>query len=160
MSELFDSAILEFNLGNFKKAPALFSQVLEVEPHNVTALIKKGNILGKYAKYQDAIIHYDTVLGIEPKNSLALVNKGLALHYLGQYNDAISCYDTILEDKPKSALVLYNKASSMVRNNQVNLGLETLSKAIQIDFSYKYKARSDADFEEIRKTNEFKKIIL
>lgn len=160
MSELFDSAILEFNLGNFKKSLALFGQVLETEPHNVTALIKKGNILGKYAKYQDAITHYDLALGIEPKNSLALVNKGLALHYLERYHDAISCYDTILEDKPKSALVLYNKASSLVRNNQTSQGLAILAQAIDIDFSCKYKARSDADFEGIRKTNEFKKLVL
>ncbi|NDB33316.1 MAG: hypothetical protein EB149_04690 [Thaumarchaeota archaeon] len=160
MSDLFDSAILEFNLGNFKKALALFGQVLEAEPQNITALIKKGNILGKYAKYQDAIVCYDTALGIEPKNSLALINKGLALHYLERYNDAISCYDRILQDKPKSALVLYNKASSLVRNNQTSQGLEILTQAIDVDFSCKYKARSDADFEGIQKTNEFKRIVL
>ena len=160
MSELFDSAILEFNLGNFKKALALFGQVLQIEPHNVVALIKKGNILGKYAKYQDAITHYDLALGIEPKNSLALVNKGLALHYLEKYHDTISCYDIILEDKPKSALVLYNKASSLIKNDQISQGLEILAQAIDVDFSYKYKAKSDADFEGIRKTNEFKRIVL
>ena len=159
MSE-FDSAIIEFNLGNFKKALALFEQVLQTEPLHLTALIKKGNILGKYGKYTDAITCYDLVLGVEPKNSLALVNKGLALHYLQKYDEAISCYDTILEGKPTSALVLYNKASSLVRNNQVDSGLQILQEAINLDFSCKYKARSDADFEGIRKTNEFKKLVL
>jgi tetratricopeptide (TPR) repeat protein len=77
--DIFDSAIIEFNLGNFKKALALFDQVLQLEPFHVTALIKKGNILGKFAKYSDAIQCYDKALSVEPKNSLDLINKGLAL---------------------------------------------------------------------------------
>lgn len=97
MSEIFDSAIIEFNLGNYKKALVLFDQTLTKEPHHVMALIKKGNILGKFAKYTDAITCYDGALGVEPQNRLALINKGLALHYLQRYDDAIVCYDAILE---------------------------------------------------------------
>jgi tetratricopeptide (TPR) repeat protein len=77
--DILDSAITEFNLGNFKKALVLFDQVLQLEPFHITALIKKGNILGKFAKYSDAIVCYDMALGVEPKNPLALINKGLAL---------------------------------------------------------------------------------
>lgn len=160
MSEIFDSAITEFNLGNYKKALVLFDQVLSVEPFHITALIKKGNILGKFAKYADAIINYDRVLDMEPKNSLALVNKGLALHYLQRYDDAIVCYDMILKTKPDSAITLYNKASSLVRKGETKRGLEVLQAAIDVDFSCKYKARTDIDFESIQKTNEFKKLVL
>lgn len=150
---MFDSAIIEFNLGNYKKALTLFDQVLEIEPLHVIALIKKGNILGKYAKYSDAIVCYDKALSVEPKNPLALVNKGLALHYMERYSEAIFCYDAILQYKPNSALVLYNKASSLVKNNQINQGLQILEKAVDLDFSCKYKARSDVDFESIQKTS-------
>ncbi|MBM3904299.1 MAG: tetratricopeptide repeat protein [Thaumarchaeota archaeon] len=158
--DVYDSAIIEFNLGNFKKALVLFEQVLQSEPLHVTALIKKGNILGKFAKYSDAISCYDKALSVEPKNALALINKGLALHYLQKYPEAITCYDAILEEKPKSALTLYNKASSLVRDKQIPEGLEILKKAIVLDFSCKYKARSDVDFEQIQKTPEFKRLVL
>lgn len=160
MNEIFDSAITEFNLGNFKKALVLFEQVLATEPLHVTALIKKGNILGKFARYTDAISCYDKVLGIEPQNKLALINKGLALHYLQRYDEAIFCYDTILQTRPNSSLTLYNKASSLVRGGKVEQGLDVLKKAISLDFSYKYKARTDIDFEGVQKTSEFKKIVL
>ena len=160
MSEIFDSAIIEFNLGNYKKALVLFDQTLTKEPHHVMALIKKGNILGKFAKYTDAITCYDKALGVEPQNRLALINKGLALHYLQRYDDAIVCYDTILETKPDNAITLYNKASSLVRKGETRHGLEILQAAIDVDFSCKYKARTDIDFESIQKTNEFKKLIL
>jgi len=158
--DIFDSAIIEFNLGNFKKALVLFEQVLESEPLHITALIKKGNILGKFAKYQDAIVCYDKALGVEPKNALALINKGLALHYLQNYTEAIACYDMILQDRPNNALTLYNKASSLVRDNQIAQGLDILKKVIEIDFSCKYKARSDVDFEDIQKRPEFKRLVL
>lgn len=160
MSEIFDAAITEFNLGNYKKALVLFDQTLTVEPFHVMALIKKGNILGKFAKYADAIAYYDKALEIEPQNRLALINKGLALHYLQRYDDAILCYDTILEAKPDSAITLYNKASSLVRIGKTEQGLEVLQAAIDVDFSCKYKARTDIDFEAIQKTNEFKKLVL
>lgn len=160
MSEIFDSAIIEFNLGNYKKALVLFDQVLSAESFHITALIKKGNILGKFAKYTDAITCYDMVLGVEPQNRLALVNKGLALHYLQRYDDAIVCYDMILETKPDSAITLYNKASSLVKKGETKQGLEVLQAAIDVDFSCKYKARTDIDFESIHKTNEFKKLVL
>lgn len=158
--EIFNSAITEFNLGNFKKALALFEQVLSSEPLHVTALIKKGNILGKFARYSEAIFCYDKALEVEPQNVLALINKGLALHYLGKYDDAILCYDGILSAKPDSVITLYNKASSLVRNNQIPEGLEVLRKAIDLDFSCKYKARADIDFEHIQKTPEFKRLVL
>jgi len=158
--DVLDSAIIEFNLGNFKKALDLFNKVIESEPCNITALIKKGNILGKFARYNDAILCYDKVLQIEPKNNLALINKGLALHYLGDFLNAISCYDLILITKPDSSLTLYNKASSLIRNNQISEGLEYLKNAIKLDFSCKYKARYDIDFEQVKKTPEFKKLVL
>lgn len=158
--DIFDSAITEFNLGNFKKALILFEQVLQLEPFHVTALIKKGNILGKFAKYSDAISCYDTALRVEPKNALALINKGLALHYLQRYSEAIQCYDTILETKPDNSLTLYNKASSLVRDGKTDEGLAVLKKAIDLDFSCKYKARSDIDFENIQKMPQFKRLVL
>jgi len=158
--DIFDSAITEFNLGNFKKALVLFDQVLQSEPFHVVSLIKKGNILGKFAKYTDAIQCYDTALQEEPKNALALINKGLALHYLQRYTDAIQCYDMILEAKPDNVLTLYNKASSLVRNGQTQEGLEILKRAIELDFSCKYKARTDIDFETIQKTPQFKRLVL
>lgn len=158
--EIFNSAITEFNLGNFKKALALFEQVLSSDPHHIMSLIKKGNILGKFARYSEAISCYDKALESEPQNVLALINKGLALHYLGKYSEAISCYDGILLARPGSVATLYNKASSLVRNDQVPDGLEVLRKAIDLDFSCKYKARADIDFEHIQRTPEFKRLVL
>ncbi len=158
--KILNQATIEFNLGNFKKALALFEQVLQLEPLHSNALIKKGNILGKFGKYDDAIESYDKILEIEPQNALALVNKGLALHYLEKYDSAISCYNTILQTNPNNTIALYNKASSLIRQDRIGEGLELLKETIKIDYSYKYKARFDIDFVHLQKNNDFKQIVL
>lgn len=158
--EDFNQAITEFNLGNYKKALALFERVLLADPSHVNALIKKGNILGKFGKYYDAIKSYDIVLKTEPENVLALINKGLALHYLEDYDSAVSCYNKILQKKPNSAITLYNMASSLIREGKIDDGLVALQKSISLDYSFKYKARFDIDFAHIQKNSNFKRMIL
>ena len=90
---------------------------------------------------------------------MALLNKGLAHHYIGQYKFAIPCFDRVLDVKPKNTTALYNKASSLIKSRKTQDGLKILSDVIKLDASFKNKAKSDVDFQEIRKLNEFKEII-
>ena len=148
------------NIGNLRDAMVIYDKILVKNPQQKEALLKKGNILGKLARYNHAIIHYDKIISQDKENILALINKGLAHHYLEQYDIAIKCYNTVLAIKPNNALTIYNKASSLVKSNQIEEGLQVLSDAIKLDLSYKIKAECDIDFKEIKKSNEFKKIIL
>ncbi|MCE2614356.1 MAG: hypothetical protein LVO36_00480 [Nitrosopumilus sp. (ex Thoosa mismalolli)] len=45
------------NLGNPKEASVVYDKILFQDPENKEALLKKGHILGKLARYQQAIIH-------------------------------------------------------------------------------------------------------
>ena len=87
-----------------------------------------------------------------------MINKGLALHFLEKYTDAISCYDTILKQRPESTTTLYFKASSLIKNKDIQSGLEMLRKAVKLNPSLKIKIKQDIDFQEIKTNNEFKKI--
>ena len=146
------------NLGNPKDALAVYDKVLEIEPKHIPALLKKGNILGNLARFDHAILCYDKVLAQE-ENLLALLNKGLAHHYVGQYRIAIDCFDKVLDVKPKNTTALYNKASSLTKSGKIQNGIKILLEVIKLDSSFKDKAKSDIDFQEIRKLNEFKEII-
>jgi tetratricopeptide (TPR) repeat protein len=158
--EIFNQGVTELNCGNSKKALTLFNKVLELVPNHVDSLLKKGNILGKFGKYVDAISMYDKVIELEPQNVLALINKGLALHYLAEYDNAITCFDGALKIKPDNVIALYNKASSLIKQDKVKDSLEVLEHTIKLDYSFKYKARFDVDFEHIKTNNYFKKITL
>ena len=159
-NEIFNQGIIEINCGNSKKALTLFNKVLELVPNHVDSLIKKGNILGKFGKYVDAISIYDKVIELEPQNALALINKGLALHYLAVYDKAVTCFDNVLKTKPNNVIARYNKASSLVKQGKIKDGLEVLERTIKLDYSFKYKAKFDVDFDHIKTNNDFKKIIL
>lgn len=158
IESLLNSGQTLMNLGNPKDALVIYDKILAQDPKHIVALLKKGHILGQLARYGDAIVQYDNVLSQE-KNLLALLNKGLAHHYLGQVDVALGCYEQVLKEKPNNPTTLYNKASSLIKSGRVLEGIEILSKVIELDFSFKEKAKFDIEFEGIRKLNEFKKII-
>ena len=160
VSTLLKNGISMWNVGNPKQALKLFDAVLAIEPKNPEALLRKGNVLGKLARYKQAILCYDMVLQHDNKNLLAILNKGLAHHYIGEYDIAISCYDNVLSERPENITALYNKASSLVKSNRIEEGIEILSKVAKKDFSYRAKAKFDDDFVEIRNLNKFKDIVL
>ncbi len=147
------------NLGNPKEAMIIYNQILRKEPLQIQALLKKGHIFGQLARYEQAVSCYDKVLTQDPENLLAFLNKGLAHHFLGQYDIAISCYDRVLEKKPQNPTALYNKSSSLVRSGRINQGLDILAQSITFDHSLKEKAEHDYDFQEVKKTIEFKEKI-
>ena len=145
---LLEEGIFALKLGNPKKSKKYFERVLELEPNNIQALLKLGNIFGKIGNYKNAILCYDKILDLE-KNLLALINKGLALHYLQNFSKAIECYNLVLKEKPNSVITLYYKASTLIKLNQLDEGLNILQKVIELDYSFKEKAKRDIDFQHL-----------
>ena len=162
MSEKIESLLKDgqtlLNLGNPKDALLLYDKILESNPKHVVALLKKGHILGNLGRYDHAILCYDKVLNQE-NNLLALLNKGLAHHYVAQYKIAIECFNKVLVKNPQNPTTLYNKASSLIKSGKIQDGLKILSDVVKLDSSFRNKAKSDIDFQEIRKLNRFKEII-
>ena len=157
--DLFKSGMTSWNLGNPKEAGKIFDQVLALDPNHEEALVRQGNVLGRIGKYAEAITFYNRALNLDPKNTLALVNKGLSLHYLSEYDEAISCYDQVLTEKPKNTTAIYNKASSLVKKGNTEHGLYLLAHIVKIDYSFKYKAKFDIDFQHLRGSPNFEKIV-
>ena len=157
--DLFKSGMTSWNLGNPKEAGKIFDQVLALDPNHEEALVRQGNVLGRIGKYAEAITFYNRALNLDPKNTLALVNKGLSLHYLSEYDAAISCYDQVLTEKPKNTTAIYNKASSLVKKGNTEQGLHLLAHIVKIDDSFKYKAKFDIDFQHLRGSPNFEKIV-
>ncbi|MDB2445603.1 tetratricopeptide repeat protein [Nitrosopumilus sp.] len=121
--------------------------------------MKKGNIFGRFGRFNEAILCYDDVLLQEKENLLALLNKGLCHHNTGQYDIAITCFNLVLKIKPQNKTALYNKSSSIIKSGKIKEGLEILSELIKLDYSYKEQAKYDVDFVDIKLLNEFKEII-
>ena len=52
IESLLKSGQTSLNLGNPKEAMVFYDQVLAQEPQQIEALLKKGHILGKLARYE------------------------------------------------------------------------------------------------------------
>jgi len=155
---LLNKAQTSLNLGNPKEALSFYQKILEQDPKHLTALLKKGNIFGKFGKFNDAIMCYDGVILQEKENILALLNKGLCYHKIEQYDVAIECFDIVLKLKSQNKTALYNKASSIIKSGKLKEGLAVLSQLIELDSSYKQQAKCDIDFVDIKLLNEFKEV--
>ena len=62
IDSLLKNGQTSLNLGNPKEALVFYQKVLDMEPHQIEALLKKGHILGKLARFEQAIVCYDDVL--------------------------------------------------------------------------------------------------
>jgi len=158
IQKLLDEGQRSLNLDNPKEALSFFQKVLDQKPTHLEALLKKGNIFGRFGRFDEAIICYQKVLLQEKENLLALLNKGLCHHNIGQYGVAIECFDIVLKIKPENKTALYNKSSSVIKSGNVQDGLIFLSELIKLDSSYKEQAKNDIDFVDIKLLNEFKEI--
>ena len=64
----------------------------------------------------------------------------------------------MLTEKPRNTIAIYNKASSLVKKGNTEQGLHLLAHIIKIDYSFKYKAKFDIDFQHLKGSPNFEKI--
>jgi tetratricopeptide (TPR) repeat protein len=81
-----------FGRGDPQQALQCFTNILELDPHNVAALNNRGLVLGHLHQIDPALRCFRQVLEIDPGNVIALVNGGIALAHLGQTSVAIDWY--------------------------------------------------------------------
>lgn len=98
---------------------------------------RKGNVLGKLGRYEDAILHYNRALNTDRRFVAAWNNKGNALSRLGRYLDAISCYDEALAINPYYEYALNNKAITLTKMERYEDALECYDKAIKLNPRYR-----------------------
>ena len=158
IEKLLSDGQRSLNLDNPKEALSFYQKVLDQNPTHHEALLKKGNIFGRFGRFDEAIICYEKVLLQEKEILLALLNKGVCNHHIGQYDVVTDCFDIVLNVKPQNKTALYNKSSSVIKSGKIEDGLAILSELIKIDSSYKTQAKRDVDFADIKLLNEFKEI--
>ena len=89
----------------------------------------------------------------------AWYNRGIALGNLGRFEEAIASYDRAIKINSNSANAYYNKACCYGLQNNVELAIENLQRAINLDVEYQDMAKTDKDFEQIRRDERFQSFL-
>ncbi|MBN3789243.1 tetratricopeptide repeat protein [Burkholderia sp. Ac-20353] len=105
---LSDLGVLLAADGDFDAAQANFEAALQLDPHHVQTLVRRGNALIGMRRYAAALADYDRALDVSPLLLDALCNRGAALRALGRLQDALDTYERALTVDPRSFESMYN----------------------------------------------------
>ena len=151
------SAYTEQN--NYIQAIADYNQALKRKPKFAAAYTLRGNAYYNQDNYTQAIADYNQALKFKPDNAEVYNNRGGVYIKQGNYTQGIADYNQALKRKPGYASAYYNKACAYSLKREVKAAIENLQRAIDLDAKYQEKAKTDSDFDNIRKDKQFHALV-
>jgi tetratricopeptide (TPR) repeat protein len=151
--------IVNANLGKFDQAIRDYDKALGLSPRFVAAYINRGLANFNHARYDQAIQDFNRAIELDPKLTVSHIYRGLAHYTLGKYDQAVQDYNRAIELNPNQAVPYYNRARVYSRQERHEQALQDLKKAVQINPDFKNTAKTDHDFDRMRKEPEFINLI-
>lgn len=92
-------------LDNNQPQPALelLEKILDAQPHDAEAQVKKAVALEKLGRAEDALACCDRAIAMDHTLALAHLHKGGLLNRLRRYDEALDCYERALQAREKKA---------------------------------------------------------
>jgi len=123
-----------YKLGKYEETMGCLEECLKIEPKNVSALIKKGEILSnKFKKHTEALKYLDDALKLDPKNVLGWHNKGNIFYELEKYPDAIKCYEEAITFNPMYAPAWSNKGEALFKLDKYEEAVKCYERSLEIN---------------------------
>jgi tetratricopeptide (TPR) repeat protein len=102
IAELLSRANSTMNLDQ-EAALACFEEVLTLEPNNAEALVKKGALLERQDKLNEAVECYDRAISADGSLTVAYLYKGGLCNRLERFKEALECYEKALHTHEQRA---------------------------------------------------------
>lgn len=159
------AALLEKNQ-QFAAIIALYDQKLRLQPEDIKVWNYRGLIFQKLERLDDAKLSFEQalrnsqrILKRQTKDAQTWFQKGLALTKLQRYSEAIKAYDSATQIQPEFAEAFYNIACCYAQQNNLELTLDNLNRAINLNSEYQQQAKIDLDFDAIRDYPSFQDLL-
>jgi tetratricopeptide (TPR) repeat protein len=107
-----DQGMKYYNLNDYKKAIAEFTQVIRLDPNNAIAYYWRGFSYRHMKDYKKAIADYTEAIRINPNDSNAYNNRGVAYNEKKDYKKAIADYTEAIRLNPNNANAYSNRGIS------------------------------------------------
>jgi tetratricopeptide (TPR) repeat protein len=92
------------NLQQADTALTCFNEVIELDPTNAEASVKKGMALEKLGSLEEAIDCYNRAIALDHSMTMAYLNKGGVFNRLERYGEALQCYELALRAQQKPSV--------------------------------------------------------
>jgi len=142
----------------YKEAIDDFNRSLELKPNDAITLGNRGAALAWLGRYKEAIDDFNRSLELKA-DTITLGNRGAALVKLERYKEAIDDFSRSLKIRPDDPITLYNLSCLFSLWGKTDDALTYLEKALEKEKKYREDAKTDTDFNNIRKDPRFKKLI-
>jgi tetratricopeptide (TPR) repeat protein len=96
MAELLSQARSFLGADHPEAALACFDKVLALEPDHSEALVKKGAVLERLHRLNEAIECYDRAIAVDGTMTIAYLHKGGLCNRLERFKEALECYEKAL----------------------------------------------------------------
>jgi tetratricopeptide (TPR) repeat protein len=147
------------NQRQYERAQEDFSMVIKLNPQNAAAYANRAKAFLDAGNFDRAIADYQKFLEREPHNILAWYNLGLAYKNNRQDGKALDAFGKLLDTEPKHAAAAYQKAGIFSRMGKIDSACVWLETAVENGFRDWSTLKSDPDFDTIRKTDCYRRLI-
>lgn len=148
----------QFFKQEYKQAISTQRQVIKKDPNFYKAYAVEGIALAYSGNFNEGMKQIDHALKLKPNYGYGRFNKALANELFANYDEAIKWYKKDLEVE-NYEWSYYGIASIYGRRGDVKNTIKYLKLAIDISPSIKNTAKNEKDFNNVRKSKEFSKLI-
>ncbi|MGH4051236.1 MAG: tetratricopeptide repeat protein [Clostridium sp.] len=133
-------------------------KVIQEDPTFYKAYAVEGIALAYSGNFEKGMAQIDLSLKLNPSYGYARFNKALTYELYHHYDEALTWYNKALEVE-KSEWSYYGIASIYGRKGDTLNTIKYLNLAIEINPSVKNTAKTEEDFNNVRESPEFKKLL-
>ncbi len=102
---MFNEAHVHFKNGQYKEAIAIYDDILEIIPNNVSTLKMKGIAQSSLDDHGNSLKQFFRVLQHKPDDVISLTGMGVGFGNLGEYQEAMAYFEKASKEKPNSIVI-------------------------------------------------------
>ncbi|HLO85154.1 MAG TPA: tetratricopeptide repeat protein [Nostocaceae cyanobacterium] len=156
----FNQGLALMYLRRYDEALVHHNKALNLNENEPDYWSGKALILSLLCLYNEALININEAIKLQPQYSLWWANQGIILARAGRYQEALASCEKALELKFDDESGHYGKACCHALQGKIELAIENLQKAININPSRCCReAKRNPDFDSIRNDEQFKALV-
>ena len=148
----FERAHKEFTRGRFGEARSQFRALLD-KYFQVSEVAARART---YLSVADARLRTESIL---PRDADSLYDRGVIELNRGEYVAAQEMFERALKREPEAAHIHYGLAATRARLGSVDLALQSLQRALDLQPTLRVRAQHDHDLTSLRNDPDFDKLV-